>query len=116
MKSFKVIFALTVTLLLGSMAMAQTGNTSSSVVKTESFAVGGNCEMCKARIEKAAKVSGVSKAVWDQKTKKLTLTYNPAKLKVLTVQKAVAAVGHDAGTVKADSKTYNKLPGCCKYR
>jgi copper chaperone CopZ len=116
MKSFKVIIALTLTLVLGSITMAQTVVKSSSVVKTESFSVGGNCEMCKARIEKAAKVTGVTKAVWDVKTKKLTLTYNPATVKVLTVQKAVAAVGHDAGSVKADGNVYNKLPSCCKYR
>lgn len=116
MKSFIVIIISILSATLGTVAIAQSTSVSKAAVKTETFVVGGNCEMCKARIEKAAKVSGVSKALWDQKTKKLTLTYEPAKVKVLTVQKAVAAAGHDAGTVKADSKAYNKLPSCCKYR
>jgi copper chaperone CopZ len=88
----------------------------SASTKTETFLVGGKCDMCKARIEKTAKVAGVSKADWNKQTKKLTLTYDPSKVKVSTVQKALAAVGHDAGPVKADDAVYAKLPGCCKYR
>jgi len=116
MKTFKVFVTVILCVVLGSTVVAQTPNSSKAVVKTDVFAVGGNCEICKARIEKAALVTGVTKAVWDIKTKKLTLTYNPAKVKVVTVQKALAAVGHDAGNIKADSKAYNKLPTCCKYR
>jgi len=116
MKTFNVLLAFILCMALGSTVVAQTPNTSKAAVKTEVFAVGGVCDMCKARIEKAAMVTGVTKAVWDLKTKKLTLTYNPAKVKVESVQKAIAAVGHDAGSIKADSKAYNKLPSCCKYR
>lgn len=47
--------------------------------KTETLQVSGNCDMCKARIEKAAKVEGVSKADWDQKSMVLTVTFDPAK-------------------------------------
>ena len=45
--------------------------------KTETFKVSGNCEMCKARIEKAAKIDGVIKAEWSDETKLLTLVYEP---------------------------------------
>lgn len=87
-----------------------------SATKTESIKVSGNCESCKTRIEKAAKVSGVAKAEWSEKTKVLTLVYDPAKVKCDDVQKKIAAVGHDTPKFKATSTVYNALPGCCKYR
>ena len=87
-----------------------------AVTKTESIKVSGNCETCKARIEKAAKVDGVTKADWNTKTKMLTLVYNPSKVKSDDVQKKIAAVGHDTPKFKATDKVYNALPGCCKYR
>jgi periplasmic mercuric ion binding protein len=84
--------------------------------KTETIKVAGNCETCKARIEKAAKVDGVTKADWSTKTKVLTLVYNPSKVKSDDVQKKIAAVGHDTPKYKATAAVYNALPGCCKYR
>lgn len=42
--------------------------------------VQGLCEMCKERIEKAAKgVNGVTSTSWDQKTKQLHLNFDPSK-------------------------------------
>ena len=85
-------------------------------VKT-TFKVGGNCELCEKRIEKAAMgVKGVVAASWNQRTKVLALNYDNKQTDVKTVQKAIAAVGHDAGPVKASDEVYNKLHGCCKYR
>lgn len=81
------------------------------------LAVQGLCEMCKDRIEKAAKsVSGVTSANWDIKTKQLHLNYDPAKTSVDDVKKAVAKAGHDTDKYKADKATYDALPACCKYR
>jgi len=41
-----------------------------NAANTEKFKVAGNCGMCKARIEKAAKsVDGVSGADWDKELK-----------------------------------------------
>jgi len=114
MKTIKLFLAVIFSVALGTAVVAQTS--SKSTVKTEVLNVKGNCESCKARIEKAAKVDGVSKATWDAKTKKLTLTYDPAKVKTDTVLKALAAVGHDTDKFKATDKAYNSLPGCCKYR
>ena len=87
-----------------------------TATKTEKIKVAGKCGMCKTRIEKAALVEGVTKASWDEATQLLTVTYNPAKIKNLDIQKKVAAVGHDTEKVKADDKTYASLPGCCKYK
>ena len=69
----------------------------------------------KARIEKAAKLDGVSKAEWDAKSNILTVTFDPAKTNMDQISKKVAVVGHDNSKVKSDDKAYNALPGCCKY-
>ena len=87
-----------------------------NATKTETIKVAGNCETCKARIEKAAKVDGVNKADWSTKTKVLTLVYNPSKVTSDAVQKKIAAVGHDTPKYKATTAAYNALPGCCKYK
>ncbi|MFZ4581741.1 MAG: heavy-metal-associated domain-containing protein, partial [Paludibacter sp.] len=84
--------------------------------KTESIKVSGNCESCKSRIEKAAKVTGVTKAQWSEKTKVLTLVFDSTKVTSVDVQKKIAAVGHDTPNFKATSAVYNTLPACCKYR
>jgi len=87
-----------------------------AVNKTESFKVYGNCEMCKARIEKAAKsVDGVSVADWSVETKMLALTFDNSKTDVHKVQEAIAKVGHDTDMQRATDEAYNKVSGCCKY-
>lgn len=79
--------------------------------------VQGLCEMCKERIEKAAKgVSGVSFATWDQKTKQLHLNFDASRTSVDAISKAVAKAGHDTDKYKTDRVTYDALPACCKYR
>ncbi|OJX83322.1 MAG: efflux transporter periplasmic adaptor subunit [Paludibacter sp. 47-17] len=81
------------------------------------LAVQGLCEMCKDRIEKAAKsVSGVTSASWDIKTKQLHLNFDPVKTSADAVAKAIAKAGHDTDKYKADKATYDALPACCKYR
>ena len=124
MKTQKIVFAAVLAVAFSTSVFAQTAEkskvatTKKEVVgtKTEMIKVAGNCETCKARIEKAAKVEGVSKADWSVKTKVLTLVYNPAKVKSDDIQKILATVGHDTPKYKADAKVYNALPGCCKYR
>ena len=84
--------------------------------KTETVKVYGNCGMCKTRIEKAANaVDGVEKAEWDKEKKELTVTYNPEITNIETIEKEVAAVGHDTDNVKATDEVYNDLHSCCKY-
>lgn len=96
---------------------AMSATMQAKTVKTE-IPVNGKCnEMCKPRIEKAAKaVPGVLSAIWNLKAQKLTLVYDNTKTDTKKVQKAVAASGHDSGNIKASQATYNKLPECCKYR
>jgi mercuric ion binding protein len=113
MKSIRFIIAALFVVLTGLNSFARIQTTTT---KTESIKVSGNCELCKARIEKAAKVDGVSKAEWNQDTRMLTLVYNPKVVTSDAVQKKIASVGHDTEKYRADDKVYNSLPGCCKYR
>ncbi len=83
----------------------------------QTFAVAGNCSMCKARIEKAAKgVAGVKTAVWNVDTKQLTVEFDGMKTKVKEIQAAVAKTGHDNAGAKASDVVYDQLPACCQYR
>jgi periplasmic mercuric ion binding protein len=109
MKSVKLFVAAVLLVFVSSALFAQ------GTTKTENIKVWGNCEMCKTRIEKAAKVDGVTKADWSDETKTLALVYNPAKVSIDDIQKKIAAVGHDTEKYKGDDKAYSKLPDCCKY-
>jgi membrane-bound lytic murein transglycosylase B len=117
MKSTRYIIAIGIAFLSGMFTLAQTQDPSKAeAAQTITFKVKGNCEMCKSRIEKAAKVNGVGKAIWDQKTKDLSLVYYPSVVTVDAVQKKIAAAGHDTEKFRADDKAYNALPACCHYR
>jgi copper chaperone CopZ len=116
MKTLKLIAIAFIAIALSVNSFAQTHDHSKmETTKTETFKVSGNCGMCKTRIEKAAKIEGVSKAEWNDETKMLTLVYDPAKVKTDDVLKKIAAAGHDTGKFKANDKVYAKLPGCCQY-
>jgi copper chaperone CopZ len=91
------------------------GDANKTALKTEQVNVSGNCDMCKARIEKAARMEGVTKAEWNKNTRIMTVTYNPAVVTLDTVQKRVATSGHDTEKYKADDQVYNNLPACCHY-
>jgi Cation transport ATPase len=116
MKTVKFVLATIIVAVLSITSYAQTHDHSKMVsTKTITIKVWGNCELCKARIEKAAKITGVSKADWNVNTKKLSLVYDPLKVTSDEVQKRIAAVGHDTEKFKASNKAYSNLPSCCKY-
>lgn len=93
------------------------GHNMQTLVQHEIFSVSGNCDMCKERIETAAKsVKGVSAAGWDQNTKKIQVEFNNTKTSLNDIQEVIAKAGHDTEKFKADDKTYESLPECCKYR
>ncbi len=84
--------------------------------KVEKVKVYGNCDMCKTRIEKAAKaVDGVASANWDKKSKMMDLAFVDSKTDVHKVEMAIAKVGHDTEMHRATDEAYNKLHGCCQY-
>lgn len=117
MKAVKIIIIAFLAIALGSNSYAQMNDHSKmTTTKSETLKVSGNCDMCRARIEKAAKVDGVSKAEWNTKTKVLAVTYDPAKTNMDQIGKKVADAGHDNAKAKADDKAYASVPSCCKYR
>ena len=117
MRTISIIIVLLFTGILGTKTTAMDYDQPvAGVSKTDTFKVWGNCNMCKIRIEKAAKINGVSKAEWNIQTKKMTLTYDPSKVSSEDVQKKIAAVGHDTEKSTADDKAYDKLDACCKYQ
>ena len=78
--------------------------------------VAGNCGMCEKRIEKAAySVKGVKNAEWHVDCQDIHLVIDETKCSAEDVAKAIAAVGHDTGAVKAEDSVYDKLHGCCNY-
>jgi periplasmic mercuric ion binding protein len=91
-------------------------------LKSGTVKVHGNCEMCKNRIEKAAKsVEGVKSATWDQSTKMLTFQYDEGEWKkngksLKSVVMKITEAGHDTQYHKASDKTYKALPKCCQYQ
>jgi len=80
------------------------------------FKVYGACDICKLRIETAAKGKGVTSAIWNVDTKMLTLAYDPLKTTSEKVQNRIVEAGHDVDNKKANDAVYNALPACCKYR
>ena len=93
------------------------GNMESSADKThDMFTVSGNCEMCKSRIEKAAKsVKGVISANWDVNAKVIHLDFDSKVTSKGDISKAIAKVGHDTELDKASKAAYDGLPSCCLY-
>jgi periplasmic mercuric ion binding protein len=110
MKIFKLF-----SIALAALVLSINVNAQKADSKVLSFKVSGNCDQCKERIEGALKVDGVSKANWDEATQKVTVTYNPAKVKLDDLQKKVATAGHDTEKFKAEKSVYSKLPKCCQY-
>jgi len=80
-----------------------------------SFLVPGNCDMCKSRIEKAAKTEGVKGVLWNEETHVLTVAFVPTKISVDQIQQNISKAGYDTPKFKADSTAYEKLPKCCQY-
>ena len=84
---------------------------------SKTFKVSGNCDMCKERIENAAKaVKGVSNAVWDVNTKIISVSYDDKLTGIDLIQKEIANAGHDNDKYKASDAVYKQLPECCLYR
>jgi len=78
------------------------------------FQVKGNCEMCKERIESAARKAGAKAARYSIDNQTLTLeTDSGAPAEVIL--KTIAEAGHDNEKFKASDEGYESLPACCHY-
>ena len=58
------------------------------------FKVHGNCGNCKATIENAVNVDGVSEAEWSVETKMLAFNYDPELVRLDDIYEKIAAVGY----------------------
>ena len=80
------------------------------------FKVWGKCEMCKTKIEKAAKsVDGVKTARWNMVDGEMKVKFNTENTDLEKIQQAIAFVGYDTELFKATDESYNNLHYCCKY-
>ena len=81
------------------------------------FAVLGNCGMCKTRIERAAlTVRGVRAASWDQKAQKLTVSFRPDRTSQEQIERAIAKAGHDTENFLTHDEIHANLHHCCIYK
>ncbi|MDA9622518.1 heavy-metal-associated domain-containing protein [Flavobacteriaceae bacterium] len=81
-----------------------------------SFAVKGNCKMCKKTIETAAlSMEGVLNADWDVKTKQINLVYDDQFIELTTIHNAIAQSGYSTDLVDLNQEAYDNLPMCCQY-
>ena len=118
MKTTRIFITVFFAVIFGITTSAQThdhSNMNMASSKTETFKVLGNCNMCKARIEKTVIAEGVTKASWDAKTQMLTVSFDPSKTNADALGKKLASVGHDTEKQRAPDEVYANLPGCCHY-
>ena len=81
-----------------------------------SFAVKGNCKMCKKTIETSAlSLDGVHKANWDVKTKLIDLVFDEQLVELMTIHNTIAASGYSTELVDLNQEAYDNLPLCCQY-
>jgi outer membrane receptor for ferrienterochelin and colicin/copper chaperone CopZ len=83
--------------------------------KENEYYVKGNCESCKARIEKAAKDAGADSAEWNAETQTVILNFDSKKTSSDKILKKIADVGHDNEKYKSKDNIYKNLPSCCLY-
>ena len=73
------------------------------------------CDQCKSTIENYLSFEkGIKKSTLDIDSKILTVIYNTEKTSPDKIRVAVTKSGYDADEMKADEKTFRKLPDCCK--
>ena len=116
-KIIRVFIAFICVFAITSIARAQNSKLDGPFLMKRVIKVYGDCEMCKSRIEKAAKKSpGVTYAHWDADTQQLVVEYNRTKTNPEKIQQAIAVRGHDTEKFKAAEKAYAEMPDCCHYR
>lgn len=73
------------------------------------------CETCGLKFKtEMLKINGVKMYELDDKAMTFTVYYNAKKTNLQNIKIAISKLGYDADDVKADSKAYESLDGCCK--
>jgi copper chaperone CopZ len=88
------------------------GYTQTDTVRIKTSAI---CEDCKERIEHDLSFEkGVKSVKLDLTTKIVAVIYNSKKTTEKEIREAITKIGYDADSLKADVKSFSKLPDCCK--
>jgi len=73
------------------------------------------CGMCQKTIEMGlSKLAGVTNPKVDLKTKTTSMSYNPDKININSIEQKISDLGYQANQVKANEAAYADLPACCK--
>lgn len=110
MKSISKILVVITVLLSSINTYAQINN-----AKTETVYIYGECDMCKATIEKAGNSKNIAQVEWDVDTKKAVINYDAQKTSREEILKRIALAGYDSEDFLAPADVYMKLPECCQY-
>ncbi len=83
--------------------------------KTETVKIFGNCEICKAAIEKAGNLKNTASVAWNKDTQMADLTFDSKKTNRDEILKRIALAGYDNDQFLAPDSAYAQLAECCKY-
>lgn len=73
------------------------------------------CETCGLKFKtEMLKIKGLKMYELDDKKMIFTVYYNAKKTDLQSIKVGISKLGYDADEVKADSKAYENLDGCCK--
>jgi copper chaperone CopZ len=104
-----------VAIFLGSLLLMLSSCKNEGAQKTEIFKVWGNCDQCKATIEKSISVDGVQEKNWNEDSKLMTVKFDTTKITINGIKKLIANSGYDNEQYFGDDYAYAKLPDCCQY-
>ena len=111
-----VILLLAVVCTLPALAANKKQRTSKAVIKTHfNCDHCKKCETCGQKFEaNLYKIKGIKSYEINEKNMTITVVYNPQKVNVAMIRKAISSLGFDADEIKADPVAYNQLDPCCK--
>jgi hypothetical protein len=105
----KILMVITV-LLSSTFSFAQIKNATTASIK-----INGNCEMCKATIEKAGNDKKLATVNWNENTKLASISYDSKQTSEQEILKRIALAGYDNEKFRAPDEVYASLPECCQY-
>lgn len=73
------------------------------------------CPTCGGLLERTLiKEKGIKMITVDESNMTITIIFNPKKINLNTIKTAISNLGYDADDIKANTKAYENLDGCCK--
>ncbi len=73
------------------------------------------CETCEKAIHKGLdNIDGVKDVSINLEKKEIYVTFDESKTSLEFIRKTISNIGYDADDVKANPRSYRRLPKCCK--